>query len=204
MLHLKRLREINTRLDHFHEHTCFLRTLVEGKRQVQYLEIGTYTGSSARLMCEHPSLFATLVDPCDLSRWSLPQEKIIHNTLEGMYNYRLVRGYSNDEEIQRIFRDRMYDLVFVDGSHVYEDVLSDILLGMACLKPGGIMVIDDYHDQQHCPDVRRAVEDMVPLFEAHGCRVDKQIPNELEAKPEEFKYLNMCIVYTPCNTNIKK
>ncbi|MGE0668755.1 MAG: class I SAM-dependent methyltransferase [Sphingomonadales bacterium] len=40
-------------------------------------------------------------------------------------------------------RDR-FDFVYVDGSHGYADVLGDAFAGFEALKPGGIMLFDDY------------------------------------------------------------
>ena len=38
----------------------------------------------------------------------------------------------------------IYDLAFIDGLHYYEFVLNDLLLSYDLLKPGGILVFDDY------------------------------------------------------------
>lgn len=37
-----------------------------------------------------------------------------------------------------------FDFYYVDGSHVAPDVMADAVLGWRLLKPGGIMVFDDY------------------------------------------------------------
>lgn len=37
-----------------------------------------------------------------------------------------------------------FDLVYVDGSHRFADVVSDAFAGFDALKPGGIMIFDDY------------------------------------------------------------
>ena len=39
--------------------------------------------------------------------------------------------------------DETFDLVFIDGLHTYEQTLRDLMNALACLKPGGIIVIDD-------------------------------------------------------------
>jgi len=38
----------------------------------------------------------------------------------------------------------VFDLAFIDGSHVARDVLTDALLLWPYIKPGGYMVFDDY------------------------------------------------------------
>ena len=36
------------------------------------------------------------------------------------------------------------DFIYIDGSHVAKDVMSDIVLAWELLKPGGILIADDY------------------------------------------------------------
>jgi predicted O-methyltransferase YrrM len=38
----------------------------------------------------------------------------------------------------------MYDFIYIDGSHVAKDVLTDACMAWQILKPQGIMVFDDY------------------------------------------------------------
>ncbi|MBW2723706.1 MAG: class I SAM-dependent methyltransferase, partial [Deltaproteobacteria bacterium] len=37
-----------------------------------------------------------------------------------------------------------FDLIYIDGSHAANDVLTDALLAWGLLKPGGLIVFDDY------------------------------------------------------------
>jgi predicted O-methyltransferase YrrM len=37
-----------------------------------------------------------------------------------------------------------FDFVYIDGSHKAADVLEDAILSLRLLKPGGIMIFDDY------------------------------------------------------------
>lgn len=45
--------------------------------------------------------------------------------------------------VRRLLHDRMLDLLFIDGSHRYEDVLADLRLYVPLLKQGGTLVMDD-------------------------------------------------------------
>ena len=40
--------------------------------------------------------------------------------------------------------DHEYDFIYIDGSHIAKDVLTDACMAWALLKPKGIMVFDDY------------------------------------------------------------
>ena len=51
----------------------------------------------------------------------------------------MIRRTSNDV----FLADNFFDLVFIDGSHYYQDVRRDIELALRILKPGGIICGDD-------------------------------------------------------------
>lgn len=38
-----------------------------------------------------------------------------------------------------------FDCIYIDGSHIAADVLTDIIQSWLLLKPGGILICDDYH-----------------------------------------------------------
>ena len=40
--------------------------------------------------------------------------------------------------------DTVYDFIYIDGSHIAKDVLTDACMAWPLLKPKGIMVFDDY------------------------------------------------------------
>jgi len=53
---------------------------------------------------------------------------------------------------------RSFKFIFIDGSHVYEDVYADIQRCKELVHENGILAGDDY---QH-PDVKRAVDELLP------------------------------------------
>jgi len=68
--------------------------------------------------------------------------------------------------------DAEFDFVYIDGSHIARDVLTDACIAWGMLKEGGIMVFDDYlwgdrRDTLHRPKL--AIDAFVNLFaeEAH-------------------------------------
>lgn len=46
--------------------------------------------------------------------------------------------------IQLNAQNRLFDFIYVDGSHTAKDVLQDLVLSYPLLKPGGIIYCDDY------------------------------------------------------------
>jgi predicted O-methyltransferase YrrM len=53
-------------------------------------------------------------------------------------------GRSDDQLIELIRQQVQADLIYIDGSHMAQDVLVDAVLAWKMLKPGGVMIFDDY------------------------------------------------------------
>jgi predicted O-methyltransferase YrrM len=67
--------------------------------------------------------------------------------------------------------DEKLDFVYIDGDHSFEFVLQDLELARASLKPGGIIVGDDYRWRD--ADGSMPVEAAVQSFASqHGLKVE--------------------------------
>jgi len=65
----------------------------------------------------------------------------------------IIQGLSNDPDIIETAQDiGPFDVVFVDGCHDYDVVVSDIINYGEMVKPGGLMVIDDVSNYLNIPD----------------------------------------------------
>jgi hypothetical protein len=63
-------------------------------------------------------------------------------------------------------------MVFLDGSHEYEDVFEDITLWRKVLKQGGLLCGHDYQEGGGSfPGVARAVLELVPDFKLGPNRI---------------------------------
>jgi len=105
----------------------------------------------------------------------------IHNNLHkcGVPKERLhiLKGFSQEKHIVDNVRERgPFDIVFVDGSHDYDNVCIDIHNFGDMVKPGGMFVMDDsslYIDHPYGrflghPDVSKAANELLnnnPKFE---------------------------------------
>jgi predicted O-methyltransferase YrrM len=56
-----------------------------------------------------------------------------------------------------------FDLAYVDGSHTELDTMTDLVMSFNLLKPGGIMLVDDF-DQPAFPGVRAAVDKFATIY----------------------------------------
>jgi predicted O-methyltransferase YrrM len=109
------------------------------------LEIGSYEGRSTVWFLENilteQGAEITCVDVFSEPRWEL---RFDHNIrVSGLGGkVRKLKGRSEDllPELPRA----SYDIIYVDGSHEAGAVLMDALLSWTLLKPGGLLLFDDY------------------------------------------------------------
>jgi predicted O-methyltransferase YrrM len=116
----------------------------KGKPGVNYLEIGAYEGRSVIWMLENILTNRTShVNAVD----------IFYGDYEARYRRNIERTGAADRvttikgpsqvEARKLPLES-FDIVYIDGSHAAADVLEDAVLCWRLLKPGGLMVFDDY------------------------------------------------------------
>jgi predicted O-methyltransferase YrrM len=115
-----------------------------GKKNLRYLEVGTFEGASALWMLENiltdPSSRLTLIDP-----FAGDYRDVFRANLElsgAKARVAAVAGYSQ-LELRKIPVESC-DLVYIDGSHKGADVLEDAVLVWRLVKHGGLLLFDDY------------------------------------------------------------
>ena len=65
------------------------------------------------------------------------------------------QGKSVDELAHCITVNERYDFIYIDGSHVAKDVLTDACMAWPLLKQGGLLVFDDYVWGDSCDMLHR-------------------------------------------------
>lgn len=119
-------------------------------KEFNYLEIGCFEGMATCWILENFSKAQVFVidtfeggaehKGMDLSGL---KERFIQNIRPWKNRVHLLIGRSID--ILRIRRwDETFDVIYIDGSHIACDVLSDALLSWFLLKKGGLIIFDDY------------------------------------------------------------
>jgi predicted O-methyltransferase YrrM len=58
---------------------------------------------------------------------------------------KVVKIKSRSDETLRRLNPRSFDFIYIDGSHETKDVLVDAILAWDLLKPGGLIIFDDYN-----------------------------------------------------------
>ncbi len=126
----------------------------------KFLEIGVYKGqvlSLVKLLSDHNNKeiefygVSPLNDVGDkFSRYESTDYLFLINGLFDHFNLdfdpgiNLIKGSSNDIKIKaKIESLKHFDLMYIDGSHDYEFVISDIELMKSVCSPGAIIVFDD-------------------------------------------------------------
>lgn len=126
-----------------------------------FLEIGTFNGQGAReLALKFSNKKIYVIDSfiedgntgyivgCELSS----QKYNALKNFENVDNIELFEMRSNIFKERWIKKVENIDIMFIDGSHIYEDVKNDIEIVDKILNVGGYVFIDDYH----ISDVKKA------------------------------------------------
>lgn len=146
------------------------RSLEYVTEPTRFLEVGSWEGRSACWFLDtYPNATITCIDTFEGSpehhAASLDVENIRRRFLKNTERFgdrvRLVEGKSS----VRLFglEPESYDVAYVDGSHEEDDALSDVVMSFLLLKPGGVLLVDDYSNPAF-PGIRRAVDKFASSF----------------------------------------
>jgi SAM-dependent methyltransferase len=116
-----------------------------GRPGVKYLEIGAYEGRSVIWLLENiltdPTSQVTAVDVFD-GDYEVRYRRNVKTT-GAADRVTTIKGPSQ-VEVRKLPLES-FDIVYIDGSHATADVLEDAVLCWRLLKPGGLLIFDDYH-----------------------------------------------------------
>jgi len=130
-----------------------------GKAGLRFLEIGSFEGRSACWLLENvlkdPSSRLTCVDPfvgesgglasSDIDAPAAPYEETFdHNVRAIGAADRVTKIRAPSAVALRTLPLGAFDCIYVDGSHLAQDVLRDLVMSWDLLKDGGVLAIDDY------------------------------------------------------------
>lgn len=203
-LSLDMVRQIATDVPTFHHHYHILYDIANtfGDKKINYVEIGAYAGGSSCLMLQRLN---TTIISIDLGE-PISKEVVFSNIIEYKNNnnyYKYIQGNSQTQEtkdkvVETLSNSRVLgytnkiDVFFIDGDHSFDGVLADFNMYSDLVNIGGYVIFDDYNDSVHSPDVKLAVDSLVPSL------VDYEIigtfENTLGAYPSELKEGNCFVV----------
>jgi predicted O-methyltransferase YrrM len=144
-------------------------------RPLSILEIGSWEGLSTYYLLQHfPQASLTAVDTwegADEHKSGVAATQEVLSQIEQAFDHNLApyaarltkyKGLSYQYYLAHPARPE-FDLIYVDGSHYCDDVLIDALHSFARLKPGGVMIFDDYL-WQHYPNSRHNPASAIHAF----------------------------------------
>ena len=119
------------------------------------LEIGSYEGASAchfsDILLDNPNSSLTCVDPFCLDDVTTPlnnnTKQLFYNNISKSKNYSKViikELYSTEFYIQN---DKKYTFIYIDGSHLLEDITIDFENCLKIIENNGIIWMDDYGNE---------------------------------------------------------
>jgi len=94
---------------------------------------------------------------------------VIHTMKDFGCKFKLHKGLSGD--MVKDFKLASVDCVFIDGDHRYEGVKLDIKLYTSVVKPGGLLIFDDYTWQ--FMGIVRAVDELVDQNHLQLVKINK-------------------------------
>jgi len=113
-------------------------------RPLQALEVGSYEGRSAVWLLEnlltHPDSRLNCVDLWECAE---VQKRFRSNIAETGRSSQVIESVGDSATALRSIPGA-FDLIYIDGSHEARFVLTDAALCWTMLKPGGILIFDDY------------------------------------------------------------
>lgn len=128
------------------------------KPEINILEIGSWEGMSACWLLDniltHESSRITCIDTFEGSiehkleyndsYIKSVEEKFDFNISQTKVPEKVTKILGRSEDVMRRLPLNNYDMLYIDGSHLASDALTDAVLGWRLVKVGGLIVFDDY------------------------------------------------------------
>ena len=120
------------------------------------LEIGSFEGRSAVFLLEYlPGIHLTCVDLFKYTENFFPERMLSHSDFVGaarfdrnmskyIGRYEKISASSFNALATMLANGRRFDFIYIDGSHLRDDVLVDAVLSWKLLNLNGLMIFDDY------------------------------------------------------------
>jgi predicted O-methyltransferase YrrM len=112
------------------------------------VEIGTFLGASAIMWCRaNPQLELTCIDPYTPYRArpsSTSQNRNYAAARKNLSPYKATLLRAESLDVVGNFEDNSLDFVYIDGNHLFDPCMQDIIRWVPKVRPGGLVLIHDY------------------------------------------------------------
>ncbi len=139
---------------------------LRGKPGLRYLEVGVYEGRSFLWVLEnvltHPSSQLTGIDI------ELTDNLKSNIEMSGQARRMAIIIGASQTELKKL-KPQSFDIIYVDGSHTADNVLTDAVLSWQLLRKGGVIIFDDYRwDGRHFTNRDPAAPQLTPALGIDG------------------------------------
>jgi predicted O-methyltransferase YrrM len=132
-------------------HPFWLNAFKDSRASIEkVLEIGAFEGQTTVFLAWlFPQTQITCIDPWrnynEVSSGMTDVKAVFDGNTKHFGNrLRAIQGFSSDELPKLLAAGEQFDIIFIDGSHYYGDVVIDSQLSWRLLKLGGVLIWDDY------------------------------------------------------------
>ena len=147
----------------------YMKTLghLKGQPNVKYLEIGAFEGVTIIWMLDHifthPTSRAVTID----NFFDKTENTFHHNLKSSGHTDKVTLLKGRSQRKLRELEPETFDVIYVDGSHVASDILSDAVQSWELLKVGGILMLDDYQYESGQPETppKEPIDAFLKAFE---------------------------------------
>lgn len=156
-----------------------LRRFMMSRRPDRTLEIGLcYAGSALAIAASHKELgrghtaHHLAIDPYQRQVWDNCGRLNLQRA--GLSDHVSIEEDLSCNVLPRLMASgRKFDLIFVDGSHIFEDVFVDAYYSLRCLKTNGVIIFDDctnHHVKKVIKFLKANMMDSVTEFNLNSYR----------------------------------
>ena len=145
----------------------FLLQFAKVRHVQRILEVGTYRARTT--LAFHLNCPDAMVVSYDIVTRSSPYREIANSKPAIQFRLKPFSGASTE-----LLREPKFDLIFIDGSHKKEDVVSDSRLAFQIVGKGGAIIWHDYRirdyrtDTLEVPEALRELAPAKPIFWVRG------------------------------------
>jgi predicted O-methyltransferase YrrM len=136
-----------------------------GQPDLKALEIGSWEGRSTCWLLEHvlthdASTLHCIDTFCDSAEHRFKANTTSQTSIETVFDanlrksgfaHKVTKQVGRSQDLLRSLPLNAFDFIYVDGSHRAGDALTDAVLSWGLLKPGGILIFDDYDVYESVP-----------------------------------------------------
>ena len=155
------------------QNVTILRALMMARRPSRTLEIGlSFGGSALAIAASHRDLQQpaerqhVAIDPFQSTVWDDCGREVLERA--GLGGYVDVREAPSSTALPALLAERPFELIYIDGSHLFEDVFVDAYFCARLLSDDGVMLFDDCTD----PHVAKALKFLTTNWQGVVAEVD--------------------------------